>query len=265
MVFPIHDDNSDRTIFPWLNIAFIAVNIAVFVLLQGMGQNNDFTFAYSVVPAEIVSGQDYQTDDELIEFSTPQGRSQAVKPGLKPTPVPVYLTLITAMFMHGSIAHLLGNMWFLWIFGDNLENAMGRVRYFVFYLLTGIIASLVHVALNSQGASSLTASLGASGAISAVMGAYVLLHPNRRVTVILLRIITDVPAYVAVGVWFAFQLVSGLGIFGGRDGGVAYGAHIGGFIAGVILAKPFVAGRSNSLDRSWQRSKRQSDSSDRII
>jgi membrane associated rhomboid family serine protease len=132
-------------------------------------------------------------------------------------------------------------MWFLWIFGDNIEHDMGKARYLAFYLLSGVVATLAHVALNARGESSLVPSLGASGAISGVMGAYLLLHAQRRVTVLMFRIIMDVPGYVAVGLWFAFQVIAGL-MSGGR-GGVAYGAHIGGFIAGVVLAPLFMLGR----------------------
>ena len=148
------------------------------------------------------------------------------------------------MFMHGGIAHLLGNMWFLWIFGDNVEDRMGHGRYLAFYLLTGLIASLSHVVMNLAGPSSEVPSLGASGAISGVMGAYLVLCPSRRVQVVMVRVVTVVPGYVAVGLWFLFQLVSGLGILGegAEEGGVAYAAHIGGFLAGVALAKPFVLG-----------------------
>jgi membrane associated rhomboid family serine protease len=133
--------------------------------------------------------------------------------------------------------HLLGNMWFLYIFGDNIEDDMGHVKYLIFYLATGIIASLVFVALNATGEAALTPCLGASGAISGVLGAYLVLHPHRRVSVILLRMMVDVPGYVAVGIWFLFQIVSGLFDQGG-GGGVAYSAHIAGFVAGMILAKP---------------------------
>ncbi len=167
---------------------------------------------------------------------TPEGTVEIVQPGLQPTPIPVYLTMLTSMFMHGGIAHLLGNMWFLWIFGDNIEDDLGRGKYLAFYLLCGILASLTHVLLNF---SSTVPSLGASGAISGVMGAYLVMHPKRRVTVLLFRFVTDVPGYVAVGLWFAFQIVSSLGALGGMDSGVAYGAHIGGFIAGAALVKPF--------------------------
>ncbi|HMO34716.1 MAG TPA: rhomboid family intramembrane serine protease [Gemmatales bacterium] len=241
-MFPLGDDNSDRTTFPILTIVLIAINVVVFVIFQGMGSNDKFTMAYSTVPAEIMSGKDIVTEPRKVVVMTVQGPVEVIVPGLEPTPVPVYLTLLTAMFMHGGIAHLLGNMWFLWIFGDNIEHSLGRIRYLLFYLLCGLIASMTHVLLNQTGNSALTPSLGASGAISGVMGAYLVLHTHRRVTVVLFRFLTQVPGYVAVGLWFAFQVISGLGLLGGMDSGVAYGAHIGGFIAGVVLAKPFSIG-----------------------
>ncbi len=244
MVLPIGDDNSDRTSIPIVNLVLIGLNVFVFVVFQGMGSNQDFTLAYSTVPAEILSGEDIVTDDRQVEVQTRNGPQVVTVPGLKETPIPVYLTLITAMFMHGGIAHLLGNMWFLWIFGDNIEHDLGRLRYTIFYLLCGILAAVVHIAFNRAGASAETPCLGASGAISGVMGAYLVLHPRRRVTVLLLRIIVQVPGFVAVGIWFLFQLISGLGVLSGGDSGVAYGAHIGGFIVGAALAKPFMLGRS---------------------
>lgn len=255
MVLPIGDDNSDRTSFPVINVTLIAVNILVFVVFQGMGQNAQFTMAYSTVPAEIVSGDDIVTEDRVVTMSTTRGPQQVVMPGLQTTPIPVYLTILTAMFMHGGIAHLLGNMWFLWIFGDNIEQDVGRGRYVLFYLLCGVLASLAHVFTNSNGPSALIPSLGASGAISGVMGAYLVLHPHRRVTVLLVRVVTEVPAFVAVGLWFLFQLVSGLGVIGGAESGVAYGAHIGGFIVGAALAIPFTLGRKSNRDRSWRESR----------
>lgn len=251
MVFPIADDNADRTSVPLVNVALIVANILVFVFLQGMGKNIDFTFAYSTVPAEIASGQDLVSEDKVVRMDTARGPQEMMVPGLRETPVPVYLTLLTSMFMHGGIAHLLGNMWFLWIFGDNIEHDLGKGRYLVFYLFCGLLASLAHVVMNTQGESALIPSLGASGAISGVMGAYLVLHPQRRVTVLLFRIVTQVPGFVAVGMWFVFQIISSMGMLGGMGsgGGVAYGAHIGGFIAGAALAKPFLLGR----DRPGQR------------
>ncbi|HZN33753.1 MAG TPA: rhomboid family intramembrane serine protease [Pirellulaceae bacterium] len=246
MVFPVADDNSDRTIFPWLNIGLIAVNVLVFVVFQGMGGNDRFTYAFSTVPAEITTGRDLVTEPHVEQVETPVGVQRIKVPGLEPTPLSVYLTLLTSMFMHGGIAHLLGNMWFLWIFGDNIEQDMGRVRYLVFYLVCGLLASLTHVVLN---AGSQIPSLGASGAISGVLGAYLLLHSQRRVTVVMFRFLTQVPGWVAVGLWFAFQVIQGLGVLGGEGTGVAYGAHIGGFIAGLALAKVFMIGRPTTTEQ----------------
>ena len=248
MVFPLYDDNSDRTIFPWVNYAIIALNIFVFVVLQRLGSNDEFTYSYSTVPLEILSGHDIVTDPKIVEYMG----QRIVIPGLGPTYGSVYLTLFTSMFMHGGLAHIGGNMLFLWIFGDNIEDRLSHVKYVIFYLLCGVIASLSHVFATGVFAgderSLLVPSLGASGAISGVLGGYLLLYPKRRVTVILFRFLTQVPAYVAIGIWFAFQLISGLGMLGGgsQQGGVAYAAHIGGFLAGLILIKFFDTGKRNS-------------------
>jgi membrane associated rhomboid family serine protease len=250
MIFPLYDDNSDRLTTPIVNYILIAINILVFVFLQQLGTNDKFTYAYSTVPQEIITGRDVRTPDRVVE--TPVTGQQLLIPGLQPTPFSVYLTLLFSMFMHGGIAHIAGNMLFLWIFGDNVEDSMGHLRYLVFYLLTGVLASLAHVLSTVMFAvdqsSLLVPSLGASGAISGVLGGYLVLHPKRRVTVILFRFLTDVPAYVAVGIWFAFQLISGLGVLGGgsQQGGVAYAAHIGGFVAGVALVKFFTLGRGST-------------------
>jgi membrane associated rhomboid family serine protease len=250
MVFPLYDDNSDRLSTPVVNYVLIAVNILVFVFLQGLGSNDRFTYAYSTVPAEIVTGRDVVTGDRVLVQPVTGQRVEV--PGLQPTPFSVYLTLITSMFMHGGLAHIGGNMLFLWIFGDNVEDRMGHLRYLVFYLVCGVLASLSHVyatlAFSTNPSSLLIPSLGASGAISGVLGAYLLMFPTRRVTVILFRFLTDVPAYVAIGIWFAFQLVSGLGLFGGgsQQGGVAYAAHVGGFVAGLVLVKIFTLGRARA-------------------
>ena len=250
MIFPLYDDNSDRTTTPIVNYALIAINILVFVFLQQLGANEKFTYAFSTVPQEIVTGRDVITPDRVVEH--PVTGQPLLIPGLQPTPFSVYLTLIFSMFMHGGIAHIAGNMLFLWIFGDNVEHRLGHFRYLIFYLLTGVIASLAHVAITAMFAtdadSLLIPSLGASGAISGVLGGYLVLYPRRRVTVIMFRFLTDVPAYVAIGIWFAFQLISGLGILGGgsQQGGVAYAAHVGGFVAGLVLVKVFALGRPNN-------------------
>src|SRR5436190_17000700 len=246
MLFPIADENSDRTTTPVVNYILILVNILVFVFLQGLGSNEKFTYAYSTVPGEIISGKDIVTRPVVVRNFTGQVIEM---PGLQPTLIPVYLTLITSMFMHGGIAHIFGNMLFLFIFGDNIEDRLGHFRYLIFYLVCGVLSGLSHVlataALASDQSSLLVPSLGASGAISGVLGGYLLLFPTNRVIVLLSWFVMPVPAFVAIGLWFVFQLISGLGILGSgsQAGGVAYGAHVGGFIAGLLLVKIFEIGR----------------------
>jgi membrane associated rhomboid family serine protease len=242
-MIPLGDDNSDRKTKPFVTWAFIAVNVLVFVLLQGFGTNPRFTYSWSTVPAEILSGRDLVTPDRMV--SDPSTGGRAVLPGLGPTPLSVYLTLLTSMFMHGGIAHLLGNMLYLLIFGDNIEDRLGRVKYILFYLLCGVSASLAHVfATKLTGGRLDVPSLGASGAISGVLGAYLMLFPRRRVRVLVFRFIANVPAFVVVGLWFVFQVVNGLGMLGGRTGGgVAYAAHVGGFVVGFLTIRLWAAGR----------------------
>lgn len=223
-MMPIGDDNSDRKIIPIVNYLFIILNITVFVFAQGLGSNEAMVMSLSTVPQEILTGSDITTN------------------GLGVTPIPVYGTILTSMFMHGSIAHIAGNMLYLWIFGDNLENVMGHMRYFFFYILCGIIASLSHVLLSSiLGTGLLVPSLGASGAISGVLGGYLILFPKNRVRVLAISFIMYVPAVVTLGIWIIMQIVSQMGALGGSQegGGVAYAAHIGGFFAGMILVKFF--------------------------
>ena len=240
MVFPIGDDNTGRVRTPYVTLTLIALNVLVFAFLQGLGTNERFTYAFSTVPYEIRTGEDVARD-VTVEL----GDERATIP-LQPTPGTVYITLITSMFMHGSLMHLLGNMLFLWIFGDNVEDDLSHGRYFAFYLVTGLFASLSHVVSTFVlGDNPFIPSLGASGAISGVMGGYLVLHPHRRVRVIMFRMLTTAPGYVAVGLWFVFQLISAFGVIGQgpeAGGGVAFMAHIGGFVAGVVLVKLFAAG-----------------------
>jgi membrane associated rhomboid family serine protease len=241
-MLPIGDDNSDRHLTPYVNYLLILLNILVFIFYQGLGTNMAFTFAYATVPAEILTGHDIITEPQIIHDQL-TGLDQRM-PGLQATPVPVYLTLFTSMFMHGGFAHLFGNLLYLWVFGDNLENVMGHGRYLAFYLLCGLLASLAHVFSTAYlGQDPLIPSLGASGAISGVLGGYLLLFPGRHVRIWLFFIFTImVPAIVVLGLWIFFQIVNGMGMLGGEEtaGGVAYAAHIGGFIAGLLLVKLFV-------------------------
>jgi membrane associated rhomboid family serine protease len=238
MLLPISDDNSDRTITPYITWLIIAINILVFFLLQGMGSNEVFTYAFSTVPGEILTNTDIVTASKTVQDAA-SGQSFEI-PGLQITPIPVYFTLITSMFMHGSIGHIAGNMLYLWIFGDNLENRLGHGRYLMFYLLTGIIASLSHVLFTRfTGSDPLVPSLGASGAISGVLGGYLLLYPTRRVNALLGFFIVAIPSWVALVLWIVLQVVSGFGAISGETDGVAYAAHIGGFAAGFLLIKLF--------------------------
>lgn len=251
MVIPLADDNSDRTITPVVNYALIAINVLVFVFAQGLGGNDRVTLEFSTVPERIITGKNVEIPEKVLRDDITGTRIEL--PSVPPTPISVYLTLLTSMFLHGSIAHIGGNMLFLWIFGDNIEDALGHLRYLLFYLLCGVLASLCQIASTVVSHGNLqTPSLGASGAISGVLGAYMLLFPRRRVTVILFRFLTQVPAYVAIGMWFVFQLISGLGALGDRSqlGGVAYAAHVGGFVSGLVLVKPFMIGRP---PKQWNR------------
>ena len=236
-MIPIGDDNSDRRSRPIVTWALIALNVLVFVVFQGCGSNDGFTWAMSTVPQEILTGKDLVTADRTV--TDPSTGQRTTVPGLGVTPVSVYLTLIVSMFMHGGFAHIAGNMLFLFVFGDNVEDRIGRVRFLLFYLFCGVVASLAHVFVSKWTGQDLTVpSLGASGAISGVLGAYLLLFPKKRVRVLLFRFIVAVPAWVAVGIWFLFQIVNGLGMLGGgTGGGVAYAAHVGGFVAGLATIR----------------------------
>jgi membrane associated rhomboid family serine protease len=239
-VIPIGDeDTGDRRIVPYVNLAIIAINIVVF-LYQLVDPN--FTNGYAAVPAEITSGKDIVGQFVLV---APDGTSVVIDEA--PGPMPIWLTLLTSMFMHGGWLHIGGNMLFLFIFGDNIERAYGHMKYLVFYLVCGIVASLAHVYSQPD---SIIPSLGASGAISGVMAGYLVLFPTNRVKVILtLGVIFlrpfMVPAVVMIGVWALLQFINGLGAIAVTDqtSGVAYWAHIGGFVAGAVitlLAKPFL-------------------------
>jgi membrane associated rhomboid family serine protease len=233
-MFPLGDDNSDRIITPYVNYAFIAINILVFVLLQGIGGNDAFTYAFSLVPKEITTGVDITTP-QLINV----GGQMAQIPQYN-TPLPVYFNFLSSMFMHGDFMHLFGNMLFLWIFGDNIENMIGHARYAVFYIICGFAAAFGQIIL---GPDSVIPMLGASGAISGVLGGYILLFPTNRVRALIFNIFTTVPAYVALGLWIGIQLIQGWFAPPGQ-GGVAYAAHIGGFLAGLALIKVFAIGKT---------------------
>jgi membrane associated rhomboid family serine protease len=207
----------------------------VFVLLQQLGSNDAFSYAFSLVPKEVTTGVDLTG---VIPVTNSAGQVLGEIQHFQ-TPLPVYFNFLSSMFMHGDIMHIFGNMLFLWIFGDNLENLLGHLRFAVFYLVCGFAAALAQVVMEPSSAIPM---LGASGAISGVLGGYLVLFPQRQVRAIIFNFLTTVPAFVALGLWIGYQILLGFLAPAGQ-GGVAYAAHIGGFLGGVVLIKLFAIGR----------------------
>jgi membrane associated rhomboid family serine protease len=225
-MIPLYDD-LPRLRFPIINVLLIAANVVVFFheLSLGRHQTDAFMMMYGMVPSHV--GQALQSGT---------GIGLALQP------------LFTSMFIHSGWLHIIGNMWFLWIFGDNTEDALGHFGYLFFYLACGIAGGVTHVIANWG--SNLPA-VGASGAIAGVMGAYIILYPRARILTLIILVIffftVRLPAVVVIGVWFAIQFFSGIGSLGmTQAGGVAFWAHIGGFIFGAIIGVAVKA----SLDRS---------------
>lgn len=230
MLFPISDDDRRLSGTAYITIGLVLANLAVFFLLQQAGANEAFTYGWSVIPREIVSGADLVAPQEVRLGEEVVSIPQA------PGPTPIYLTILSAMFMHGGFAHLFGNLLYLWIFGDNVEHRFGSRLFLGFYLVSGLAATVAQIVLDTA---SVVPNLGASGAISGVLGAYLVLFPRNRVYAIFFFNIISIPAILAIGVWILFQLFNGYGaIMASQEtvGGVAYGAHIGGFVAGAIMA-----------------------------
>ena len=230
MLFPISDDDRRLSGPALVTMGLIGVNLAVFFLLQQSGANETFTYGWSVIPAELTSGQD------LVEPQAVSVGGETYEIPQAPGPSPIYLTVLSAMFMHGGFAHLFGNLLYLWIFGDNVEHRFGAIPFLFFYLGSGVIATMAQVALDPG---SVIPNLGASGAISGVLGAYLVLFPRNKVYAIFFFNIVAIPAVVAIGIWILFQFINGYGaIMVSQEtvGGVAYGAHIGGFFGGIVLA-----------------------------
>ena len=229
-MIPYRDENETqrRSI---VTATLIGLNLLAWMVVQGAGA--DFPLAKSVCELGLIPGE--LTASLPVGTRFPMGRGLAclTDPGRQ------FSHLITSMFLHGSWMHLLGNMWFLWLFGNNIEDSMGRLRFVAFYLITGLAAAFGQIVTNPA---SIIPMVGASGAISGVMGAYLILYPRVRVYVLVPIFIfftsIALPAWMMLGYWFFIQLASGL-IASGEVGGVAFWAHVGGFVAGVVLIKPF--------------------------
>jgi membrane associated rhomboid family serine protease len=242
-MFPYRDDNPTLAT-PVVTVFLIAVNVAAWILVQGMGSDPALTRSVcelGLTPAEFLGRV-------LPGTQVPLSPTQSCVLGLERH----WYTPLTSMFMHGGWFHLIGNMWFLWLFGNNVEDSMGRFRYLAFYLLCGLAAAATQTFVSP---SSIVPMVGASGAISGVMGAYVILYPRVRVhmLVILFVFITRiaVPAYLMLGYWFLLQLLGGSAASG--EGGVAFWAHVGGFLAGAILIQLFKDDRLVAQHRGMAR------------
>ncbi len=226
-MFPIKDENP-HYLTPLVTIGLIAVNLAMWVLVQGMG--SPMLLASSLCEQGLIAGD--------LLGRVPEGLSVALGRGLYcvMSGQGAVSTLLTHMFLHGGWLHLLGNLWFLWIFGNNVEDSMGHTRFLIFYLLCGLVAAFLQI---WSAPDSRIPMVGASGAIGGVMGAYVMLYPRVRVHMLVwfgfyvTRI--PVPAYFMLGYWFLLQLVGGATSLGSSEGGVAFWAHVGGFAAGALL------------------------------
>ncbi len=230
MLFPIRDENPSRE-RPIVNYILIGINILVFLYEISLGSDmrSVFFHRFGIVPYEYTHGKDI----------------------LIPSAMPI--NLITAMFIHGGFWHIFGNMWFLYIFGDNVEDAMGHVRYLIFYLLSGIIASATHIIFNPG---SKVPMIGASGAISGVLGAYFVLYPSARIVsvVFLGFFITSVilPAYLYLGIWIIMQAIFAFSSIGVKAAsGVAWFAHVGGFVGGILLLPLFARRRRTPPRVYW--------------
>ena len=215
MFIPLRDENPPGK-FAFVNVGLILANVAVFIYQLSLPPQafKAFVLADAMIPAR-VSG-----------WIGGHGSFEAA-----------FLPLVTSMFLHSGFAHILGNMLFLWIFGDNVEAEFGHLQYLLFYFVCGIGAGLTHIAFNLH---SHLPALGASGAISGVMGAYIVLEPRNRILTLIFIFVVRVPAVIVLGLWFAMQFLSGISALGASvNGGVAVWAHIGGFLLGVLIALVF--------------------------
>jgi membrane associated rhomboid family serine protease len=257
-MFPIRDDNP-HFLTPLVTYGLIGANVLAWAVLQGFGLEP--ALSSSVCRLGLIPGELLQT--------APPGARLPIGPDTFCIvgDVPAWHTPLTSMFMHGGWFHLLGNMWFLWIFGNNVEDSMGNVRFLVFYLLCGFAAAAAQTIADPD---SIIPMVGASGAIGGVMGAYVLLYPRVHVHMLVVlgfyATTIAVPAFFMLGYWFLVQLLSGWTSIGAEGGGVAFWAHVGGFVAGAVLVlvfrnprllerHPYYGMRRGSPTRSWRRTR----------
>jgi membrane associated rhomboid family serine protease len=247
-MIPLGDDNSGRTLTPFVVFGLVAANALMWLLQLGAGET--FTYGWAAIPYEITHGVD------LVRAAAMDVQGRDVSIPQYPGPSPIYLTLLSSMFMHGSWMHILGNMLYLWIFGDQIEDLLGHAKFLIFYIACGLGAGFAQIAFQPD---SYIPCLGASGAIAGVLGAYLIKYPGNTVRVLMFRYITHMPAAVVLGMWILLQIFSQIGTPAGQGSGVAYMAHIGGFAVGLVLILIFGRGgparrrRPGLFPGSWNR------------
>jgi membrane associated rhomboid family serine protease len=223
-MIPLGDDNSGRTLTPYVVFGLVAANAVMWLLQLSAGET--FTYGWATIPYEITHGVD------VVRAAAMDVHGQDVSIPQYPGPSPIYLTLLSSMFMHGSWMHILGNMLYLWIFGDQIEDLLGHAKFLFFYIACGLGAGFAQIAFQPD---SYIPCLGASGAIAGVLGAYLIKYPGNRVRVLMFRYITHMPAAIVLGMWILLQVFSQISTPAGQASGVAYMAHIGGFTVGLVL------------------------------
>jgi len=257
-MFPIRDENP-HFLTPWVTWGIIALNVITWILVQGLGR--DPALATSVCTLGLIPGDVLNTLEPGTRFQVGPNAWCVLSGGS-----PVY-TLVTSMFLHGGWMHLIGNMWFMWIFGNNVEDSMGHARFVAFYLLCGLAAAVAQIVSNPASGIPM---VGASGAIGGVMGAYIMLYPRVHVHMLIFLgfFVTTVavPAVFMLGYWLLIQVIGGFGSIGAQGGGVAFWAHIGGFVAGALLVLLFR--KPDFVDRhpyhGWQQKRHESQTWRRI-
>ena len=251
-MIPLYDLNPHRR-FPWVTVLIIVANVAV-TALQGLEPSESTVYHYGFIPkrvTELRTGKPVVVRTWLVNNAGQQVPGPPKK--LDGDPAQVYLTFLTAMFLHGSWVHLAMNMWMLWIFGNNVEDRLGRFMYLCFYLLGGVVGSICQWMANPL---SDLPMIGASGAVAAVLGGYAITYPKAVVKTLVffgLILIVDLPALLVLGIWFLLQMAAGLNIMRDLMGGehVAFWAHIGGFVAGILLM-PLLGLGASPADADWK-------------
>jgi membrane associated rhomboid family serine protease len=254
-MFPLYDLNPHRRI-PWLTVLIIVINVGI-LATQGRGPSRETAYRFGLIPkrvTEVGSGKPV-----LVRVPVVDRRGEPI-PGRPPKierfstrPLDVYPTFITTMFLHGGWLHLIMNMWMLWIFGNNIEDRLGHFMYVCYYMIGGIAGSLCQWAVDPQLDMPI---IGASGAVAAVLGGYAITFPKAAVKTLVfvgIPLILNIPALIVLGVWFLTQLVFGFRMMSGiEDQAVAFWAHVGGFVAGIVLM-PFMALGAPPAEADWKR------------